>query len=151
MITLFKLFESQETILNDLLDKIQQFGKESLSSNEINFLNDYPNTELIDDDKDEITKKSLSSYSSDNFSFELSSTDIDELSNTFIISGEMLFIYEDKQNITIKGYFVINMETYQSFPYFNGIDGETAYDYASGHEEEFYDFLEEIYEKNKKE
>ena len=153
MIIDFKIFESQETILNDLLDKIQQFGKESLSPNEMNFLNDYPNTELIDEEDDisYIPEVEKSSYSTENFQFELSNTDIDELTNTFIVSGEMLFIYDDKKNIAVNGYFVVNMETYQSFPYFTGLNGETAYDYASGHEEEFTDLLEEIYEKNKKE
>ena len=155
MIIDFKIFESQETILNDLLDKIQQFGKDSLSPNEMNFLNDYPNTELVDDEDDyidnELPKNNFSTYSTDNFSFSLIKINEDELTNTFIISGEMIFMYSDKENIKIDGYFVVNMETYQIFPYFNNLDGKTAYDYASGNEEEFYNFLEEIYEKNKKE
>ena len=188
MIIKFKIFESyisaKEKTLNTILDKIQEFGKDKLTSNELNFLENYPDGELStetpqdqldrlgddlaqqlseidfneedDDDVKEydgsyIQGKGISSYSTENFWFELRNTDVDEISNTFIISGGMLFMYKDKKNIAIEGYFTINMETFQTFPYFIGPDNETAYDYAAGHEEEFYDFLEEIYEKNKKE
>ena len=187
MITDFKLFENQETILNNILDKIQEFGKDSLTSNELNFLEDYPNSKLenddvlnqetiqsrldnlstdlsnelskVDDEDDDypeydgswIQNKGKSSYSSrEHFWFELSDTENDELTNTFIISGEMLFMYQDKKNIAIKGYFIINQETQQIFPYFNGPDGETTYDYASGNEDELYDLLDKIYDANKK-
>ena len=159
MITNFKLFENQTDILNDLLDKIQLKGKDSLTPNELNFLNEYPNgtleqeEEIIQNDSDftYVEKPGLSSYSTENFWFEMNGSDIDEISNTFIISGNMLFMVENHERIGIEGYFVVNQETHQIFPYFNGPDGETAFDYTFGHEDEFFDFMESIYEKNKKE
>jgi len=97
MITNFKLFENQTDILNDLLDKIQLKGKDSLTPNELNFLNEYPNgtleqeEEIIQNDSDftYVEKPGLSSYSTENFWFEMNGSDIDEISNTFIISGNI--------------------------------------------------------------
>ena len=207
MIIKFKIFEartsSQEVILNKILDKIQEFGKDKLTPNELNFLDKYPDAEFeedeisnqdsiqsrlddlgadlaqrlseVDDDDDDDdeydeydnrnlediwndedywekeSNPTLSTYSTENFWFNLKKTDEDELSNTFIISGEMVFIKTGDNNIKIDGYFVVNMETHQTFPYFMGSDGETVYDYAAGNEQEFDDFLEMIYDRNKKE
>jgi len=148
MILNFKLFENKENILNDILDKIQQYGKDSLSSDELNFLKNYPDADLETTNPEPEKKPETIGeiFKSKHFEFEFLSSDLDVLSNTFIISGIMYF-----NKVKIEGYFLINQETYQIFPYFNDIDGNTAYDYASGYEEEFYDFLEKIYEKKKKE
>jgi len=154
MITKFKLFETQETILNSILDKIQQYGKDSLSSDEMNFLNNYPNGK-IEDDEDNYengtsTKPTgIKTCSSEHFWFVLYDTDIDDISNSFIVSGRMIFMVAEKNEL--EGYFVVNQETHQIFPYFQGPNGETAYDYVVGYEDEFYDFLEEIYDRNKNE
>jgi len=153
MILKFKIFENKETILNIILDKIQEYGKNSLSSDELNFLKEYPNGKLEISDKKETFEKSSKrgeKFHSENFEFEFLSSDFDEISNSFIISGVMYFKEETFKTFSLNGYFLINQETHQIFPYFQGPNDETAFDYASGHEEEFYDFLEEIYEKKKK-
>ena len=145
MILNFKLFENKEDILNDILDKIQQYGKDSLSSDELNFLKNYPNADLETKPEQRQTAERIGEiFKSEHFEFEFLSSDLDELSNSFIISGIMYF---NKQKI--EGYFLVNEMTYQIFPYFTDVEGYTAYDYASGYEDEFYDFLEEIYEKIK--
>ena len=73
---------------------------------------------------------------------------MNNIDNSFIISGEMTFIFQDKAEIKVNGYFEINLTSLQIFPYFDGPNEETSYDYASGNEDEFHDFLDEIFDEN---
>jgi len=147
MVENFKMFEyyisKQEQILNQLLDKINLSGKDSLSKKELSFLDNYPNEELSIEEKDEdheLSIKNKTNFKDDLFEFQLSDIDIDDISNDIIISGD--FIYN---NISLYGYFIINQETTQIFPYFYDDNKNTIYDIVNGYEEKVYDFLENIY------
>jgi len=145
MLVKFKMFEyytnKQEQILNQLLDKINKNGKNSLSKEEMSFLDNYPNEELLYSDKDDnIVINNRKHFSDELFEFFLSDIDIDSHTNDVIISGDFHF-----QKLSISGYFIVNQESEQIFPYFYDDMKNTIYDIAEGYEEKVYNFLESIY------
>jgi len=141
MITNFKIFENQEHILNNILDKIQQSGKDSLDSQELNFLDDYPNGKIESNDNKPVSEKTLKKFTSENFEFILTNIETDELSRTMFIHGTMYFPAD-----IIKGYIAISLETYSVVPYFFDQLGRSSYEITEGIEYEFDDFINEIYE-----
>jgi hypothetical protein len=137
----------QERILNQLLDKINKNGKNSLSKKELSFLDNYPNEELSNK-SDKIVIKNKKQFSDELFEFFLTDIDIDSFTKDIIITGD--FYYKNKK---ISGYFIVNQETEQIFPYFYDDMENTIYDIAKGYEDNVYNFLENIYfdlTKNKK-
>ena len=145
MIDKFKMFEyvsRKEEVLNQLLDKINKGGKESLSKVELTFLNQYPDGNLENDISNNDIPNNDKIFDDLFFTFTLKDIDKETISNDFIISGDMYF---KKVGILVSGYFIINLTTNQIFPYFNNVNGETAYDHAHGDEDSFHAFLELIY------
>lgn len=144
MLVKFKMFEyyisKQEQILNQLLDKINKNGKNSLSKEELSFLDNYPNEELSNETDKKIVIKNKKQFSDELFEFFLTDIDIDSYTNDVIITGDFHF-----KSIIISGYFIVNQETEQIFPYFYDDMKNTIYDIAEGYEENVYNFLESIY------
>lgn len=145
MLVKYKMFEyyinKQEQILNQILDKINKDGKNSLSKKELSFLDNYPNEKLLTDDKAEkIIIKNKKYFSDELFEFYLTDIDIDSYTNDIIITGDFYF-----KNVILSGYFIVHQESKQIFPYFYDDMKNTIYDIAKGYEENVYNFLENIY------
>ena len=150
MIIDFRIFEKhiskKEKILNNLLDKINKQGKKSLTSNELDFLNNYSSKDALKYLKN---KNVLKTFKDENFQFELSDIEYNNITNDLILYGYMFFISTSENNYKykIKGYMLMNQTTGTIFPYFSEDENKNAYDYCENYQYEFDNFINSIYQE----
>jgi len=137
MITNFKIYENKEDTLNIILDKINNIGKSSLSDDEINFLDNYPNADLKREEDIKPQESNRKQYSHNDFLFELDNLDTNHIDKIITISGYVIF----PNDIRLYGEIILNVKTHVANVNFEDDEGKTPYDYCEGFEYEFDDFL----------
>jgi len=153
MIVFFKIFEQyvskKENILNQILDKIQKYGKSELTTDELDFLSKYPNGSMDFLQKDVVKvkdaktiKKSFEDYG---FEFNLKQTKFEDISNTFMIYGILKF----PNGKEMDGSFEVNLETQMIHNHFSELNDDIDFDNVvdvDDDDDEFTNAGENVYE-----